>query len=216
MAVTNQIRIELPMESFMIFYFKMGGECGDLAVILQQILQVKGYQARTVQLMRQIGSAYDTHVVTEVWDKVQQKFIMLDPTFGLMIRGENGFLNAMEIRNGYLYKKYEMKQMYTGTDNGKFLKEYYVNYFPLYNNVLLVDNKELMGIKEQLARLPFFQYFLAMKYYVFDDSKDKSLTGTRQLYLLFYFYTPILIFSLFLLLFFSFLYNRFSRKQGDF
>ncbi len=83
----------------------MGGICGDLAMILQEILTVKGYRARTIQLIRQVGSSYDTHVVTEVYSPIQKKFVLLDPTFNLMFKSNNNYINANDLKDIVLYKK---------------------------------------------------------------------------------------------------------------
>ncbi|WP_152056780.1 hypothetical protein [Aliarcobacter butzleri] len=159
-------------------------------MILKEILEVKGYTARTIQLIRQIGSSHDTHVLTEVYDKKMQKFILLDPTFNLMFKSNNQYMNANEVKNIFLYKKESLSIEEIVQQKVAKYKEYYVDYFSLYNNVLVVKINNLVGYKRLLSKLPIFHNYLGGKYYV---EKDSSWYGVSILYKIFYFYIPLFL-----------------------
>jgi len=167
-----------------------GGICGDLAMILKEILEVKGYTARTIQLIRQLGSSYDTHVLTEVWDSQRNKFIVLDPTFHIMFQSNNQYINANEVKNIFLYKKETLNIEESVQQKVAKYKEYYVDYFSLYNNVLIVKANSQSGYKRLISKLPIFHNYLGRKYYV---EKDSSLYGVSKLYKIFYFYIPLFL-----------------------
>ncbi len=178
-----------------------GGTCGDLAMILHEILIVKGYNSRTIQLIRQVGSSFDTHIVIEVWGENLKKFILLDPTFNLMFKSDGNYISASELKSIVLYEK---KNLYI-VENIQLkvaqYKEYYVNYFSLYNNILIVKSNNLIGYKKILSKLPILHNYLGRKYYVKDND---SLKGILVLYNIFYFYIPIfLLINIFLLIFFK-------------
>ena len=167
-----------------------GGICGDLAMILKEILEVKGYTARTIQLIRQVGSSYDTHVLTEVWDSKRNKFIALDPTFDIMFQSNNQYINANEVKNIFLYKKETINIDESVQQKVAKYKEYYVNYFSLYNHVLIVKANSQSGYKRLISKLPIFNNYLGRKYYI---EKDSSLYGVSILYKIFYVYIPLFL-----------------------
>ncbi len=169
---------------------KNGGICGDLAIILKEVLIAKGYKARTVQLIRQFGTLEDTHVITEVYDIKLEKFIMLDPMFNLMIKFDNVYMNANELRDNYLYSNNQyIIQEFKGNQVAKY-KNYYVNYLSLFNNVLIVKSSELIDFKRNLMRIPIIQKYVNTKYYTL---KDKDTKLYIILYETFYFYIPIFL-----------------------
>lgn len=174
-----------------------GGICGDLAMILKEILEVKGYTARTIQLIRQVGSSHDTHVLTEVRDSKRNKFIVLDPTFHIMFQSNNQYINANEVKNIFLYKKEGLAIEESIQQKVAKYKEYYVDYFSLYNNVLIVKTNSLIGFKRLLSQLPIFHNYLGGKYYT---EYDNSINGVSILYKIFYFYIPLFLFMNLMLL----------------
>jgi hypothetical protein len=167
-----------------------GGICGDLAMILQEVLRVKGYTARTIQLIRQVGSSYDTHVATEVYSPIQKKFILLDPTFNLMFKSNDKYINANDLRDIVLYKKEKLNIFENIKTNVAKYQEYYVDYFSLYNNVLIVRANNLVGYKRLLSKLPILHNYLGGKYYV--ENSD-SVKGIGTLYNIFYIYVPLFL-----------------------
>ncbi|MBT5491144.1 hypothetical protein HOK00_02260 [bacterium] len=168
----------------------MGGICGDLAMILQEILTVKGYRARTIQLIRQVGSSYDTHVVTEVYSPIQKKFVLLDPTFNLMFKSNNNYINANDLKDIVLYKKGKLNIVENIKNKVAKYKEYYVDYFSLYNNVFIVKANNLLGYKRVVSKLPIIHNYLGGKYYV---QNSDSVNGISKIYKLFYIYIPLFL-----------------------
>ena len=186
-----------------------GGICGDLAMILQEILIVKGYIARTIQLIRQVGSSYDTHVVTEVYSPIQKKFILLDPTFNLMFKSSDNYINANELKDIVLYKKGKLNILENIKTKVAKYKEYYVDYFSLYNNVLIVRANNSVGYKRMFSKLPILHNYLGRKYYV---QNSDSMKGISKVYELFYIYIPIFFLLNILLLILLKINNRNKRE----
>jgi len=179
-------------------------------MILKEILIVKGYKARTIQLIRQFGTLYDTHVVTEVYDEKLEKFIMLDPMFNLMIKNNSIYMNANELRSSYLYANNRyIIQEFKGNKVAKY-NNYYVNYLSLFNNVLIVKSSELIGFKRNLMRIPIIQKYVNSKYYTL---KDKDIKVYAILYKLLYFYIPLfLLFNIVVITFIN-IRNRMKRRN---
>jgi hypothetical protein len=161
-------------------------------MILHEILIIKGYTSRTIQLIRQIGSTYDTHLVTEVYNSIQKKWILLDPTFNLMFKSNANYINANQLRDIILHKKGTLDILENTKVKVAKYKEYYVDYFSLYNNVLIVRTNNVLGYKRIFAKLPILHNYIGRKYYVHNNNSGK---GIGKLYKIFYFYI-----SLFLLL----------------
>lgn len=74
--------------------------CVEYGIVLNDILNSFGYTARTVGLKSpevDYGGAGMGHVGTEVWSNNLDKWIFLDPQFGIYARKENLPLNIYEI-----------------------------------------------------------------------------------------------------------------------
>ncbi len=191
---------------------KRGGLCGDLAIILKGILIAKGYKARTIQLLRQIASYSYTHVVTEVWSESLHKFILLDPTFNLMIKSNNKYINANELINIVLYKKSQLDILENPRKNVAKYKEYYADYFAFYNNVLIVTANKFSGYKRIFSKLPILNSYLGGKYYVQDNDGVK---GVARLYKIFYLYIPTFLLINILLLIFLKIKNTLNLNNSQ-
>ena len=79
--------------------------CVEYGVVLNDILNSFGYVARTVGLKHKdvdYGGAGMGHVATEVWSNKLNKWIFLDPQFGIYAQKDNVPLNIFEI---YQFKK---------------------------------------------------------------------------------------------------------------
>jgi len=181
-----------------------GGICGDMAMILKEVLEVKGYKARTIQLVRQLGSSYDTHVVTEVFDEKLKKYILLDPTFNLMFKSSDKYINANEVRQKHLYKKNSFEIIQLDSSSVAKYREYYVDYMSLYNNVLIVKSNNFEGIKRLASKLPLLHNYFGRKYFIADNQDSK---GIFAIYNLFYVYLPLLLLA-------GFIYIIFVIKKG--
>ncbi len=182
-----------------------GGICGDLAMILKEVLEAKGYKARTIQLLRQVGSSFDSHMVTEVWDEKQNKFILLDPTFNFMMAINNKYINAYELKKALLYNKKQVRILENKQEKASNYQKYYVNYFSLYNNVLIVRANHFTGYKRIFTRFPILHNYWGGKYFICNT----SLGGISKLYKVFYFYIPLFfIMNLFVIIFVKFRYRR--------
>jgi hypothetical protein len=74
--------------------------CVEYGIVLNDILNSFGYVARTVGLKHKdadYGGAGMGHVATEVWSNKLNKWIFLDPQFGIYAKKDNVLLNIFEI-----------------------------------------------------------------------------------------------------------------------
>jgi len=74
--------------------------CVEYGVVLNDILNSFGYVSRTVALKHKdadYGGAGMGHVATEVWSNKLNKWIFLDPQFGIYAQKENVPLNIFEL-----------------------------------------------------------------------------------------------------------------------
>jgi hypothetical protein len=77
-----------------------GINCVCLAKVLAECLLAIGLQAKQVFLMPCSPYDGDNHVVTQVYIKEMNKWIMLDPTFNAYLTNEKGeYLSLLELRN---------------------------------------------------------------------------------------------------------------------
>jgi len=77
-----------------------GVNCAALSTILTECLLAIGLSARTVLLMPCSPYDGDNHVVTQVYCKEWQKWVMLDPTLNTYMSNENrDVLSVIELRN---------------------------------------------------------------------------------------------------------------------
>lgn len=74
--------------------------CVEYGIVLNDVLNSFGYPARTIGLKHidtDYGGAGMGHVATEVWSNNLNKWIFLDPQFGIYAKNDNTPLNILEI-----------------------------------------------------------------------------------------------------------------------
>jgi len=79
-----------------------GINCLNKSKILEECCLALGIYARRVRIMPYSPYDFDNHVVTEIYDRKYQKWIMLDPTTDGFFVDENGTpLSLLELRNKF-------------------------------------------------------------------------------------------------------------------
>lgn len=106
-----------------------GINCLNKAKILEECCLAVGIYGRRVRIMPYSPYDFDNHVVTEIYDRQLEKWIMLDPTTDGFFVDENGLpLSLLEIRDKFA--RAEFVTFVRSTDSLKDLnklKEKYVN-----------------------------------------------------------------------------------------
>jgi len=83
-----------------------GINCRSLSIVLTECYLSIGIKARTIYLMPLSPYDRDNHVVCEAWSNEYNKWIMVDPTYGLYLVDEKKTpLNVMEIRERLAFQK---------------------------------------------------------------------------------------------------------------
>lgn len=78
---------------------KGGIECRGLSIILSEVLRACGIPAKPVMCIPYTDPCEDCHVVVHAWSSTLGRWVMLDPTYRLMLRDLDGnYLGIPEIR----------------------------------------------------------------------------------------------------------------------
>lgn len=179
-----------------------GALCADMAILYENVLSALGLPSRKVWLYRDFFERYDIHVTVEVL--LQNKWVIMDPTFGVSFMNSVGELLSAQELKGYFLTGHtqEVKPVSWGSvAYPARLENYYLNYWPLYNNVFISERKTNF-----FSRIPPFCFWLGTKFYyqTLPFESDSPIDFMRQLYfgfallipILLGFYTMMIIFSL--------------------
>lgn len=117
-----------------------GAICSNLAIVLQHALATQHIPSRKIWLMRNLMDTRDVHVSVEVL--LNGKWVILDPTFNLSFTNEKGdLLSAQEVHNALMKGEANSIRVkeYGREKYPLQLKEYYIHFLPLFNNVFVVE-----------------------------------------------------------------------------
>jgi len=79
-----------------------GINCRGLAILLAEVLRLYGIEAKHVTVMPPEDN-HPVHVVTHAWSRDLQQWIMLDPTFRIILQDEDGnFMNLFTLRRAFV------------------------------------------------------------------------------------------------------------------
>jgi hypothetical protein len=150
--------------------------CGGLASVYYNALNGQGYKARMVKLLRQSVHTLDVHQTVEVWQDGAWK--ISDPTFNVEFWKNENRIGAEEIQKSVIsgdYKDVEFRFMGEVRYPAR-LNEYYLNWQPLFNNVLIMGRSVYsaqMRFGAFLAKVPPFRYWFGPLYFYQMDSVDQ-------------------------------------------
>ncbi len=108
--------------------------CVEYGIVLNDILNSFGYPARTVGLKHidvDYGGAGMGHVATEVWSSSLQKWIFLDPQFGIYAKKGNEILNIYDIyklKSENKFTEITFVEVDKNKNDNKYGKEFLSNY----------------------------------------------------------------------------------------
>lgn len=131
-----------------------GINCACLSNALTECYLSVGIKARSVFLMPCSPYDGDNHVVCEAWSDELQKWIMVDPTYGLYLMDEDGTpLNVVEIRERLAFQK-ELRFCEGYNYNGvcsdkKEIIEYYAKDF-FYFQIYKIQGYDIENIKNNM------------------------------------------------------------------
>lgn len=169
--------------------------CATQAKLYQNVLAAVGLPSRRIQLIRNIFDNIDTHVVVEV--PIENKWILIDPTFGVTFTDSSGEPLAAQEINAYLLngRYHEVKTVFYGANDYPVRWERYpINFLPLFNNVFVIDSYKQTWVES----LPGFGIWCGPKmfYEKLPTGSDIHLKFVQELYFIFIVFIPSLIFLL--------------------
>lgn len=90
--------------SLMAYFSETGGlNCRSLSLLLSQLMQAYGIPARPITCLPAEAISADCHVVVEAYSTSLNKWVMLDPTYHLMLKDASGtYINVLELRHSLL------------------------------------------------------------------------------------------------------------------
>lgn len=135
--------------------------CSQMAVLFQAALRSRGHMAREVRLARSLLSEQDTHVTVEVL--VDGRWVIYDPTFHVTFQQDGRLLGSAEIHQAILEgQDSDIRPVFHGpVAYPARLDSYYMDWRPLFNNVLLFSK----GEDDTLSRIPPFRYWLGPRWH---------------------------------------------------
>ena len=169
--------------------------CGGLASVYFNALKGQGYKARMVKLLRQSVHTLDVHQTVEVWKDGAWK--VSDPTFNVEFWKNESRVGAEEIQKSVIsggYQDVEFRFMGDVRYPAR-LNNYYLNWQPLFNNVLIIGRSVYsaqMRFGVFLAKFPPFRYWYGPVYYYQIDSVDQHALN-KAVYLIAMVVLPLLL-----------------------
>ena len=103
--------------------------CSDLSKIASNILKFFNINSRVIACytLEPWGGQDDGHTLLEVQNK-DKKWFLYDPSFGVCLKGKNGYLNALEFNN-YIQKKKKFSLIkLPGSPNTKIYRHSHYDY----------------------------------------------------------------------------------------
>jgi len=176
-----------------------GLSCGPMSAVYTNALHALGFKVRPIQLIRSLFNNADTHVTTEVL--LDGRWVIFDPTFNVSYEKNGRLIGAKEIKRALLDgTSAQIKPVFYGkVAYPARLQTYYVNWLPLYNNVLVSDQ----GTPGRLSKLPPMRYWIGPRtHYLSISNVEQGLGGVefiKQAYFIFVVALPIAWFVLVLL-----------------
>jgi len=135
--------------------------CEGMAKFYHGVLLAHGFEARIVGLKRNLLDIYDTHTTVEVL--VDGKWVIFDPTFNVSYQRNGKLLSAQEIKQSFYEGSFAVitPRFYGEVRYPARLENYYMNWLPLFNNVLIWN----APAPYRWAKLPPFRYWWSSRYY---------------------------------------------------
>ena len=109
-----------------------GGNCRLLAILLAELLRLYGIEAKHITAYPPEEN-HPVHVVTHAFSRELNQWIMLDPTFGLYLRDDNGnFMNLYTLRRAFAEDTPFFANANAGHNRGHFSMREYKNFMADY------------------------------------------------------------------------------------
>ena len=109
---------------------QMGGvECRGLSIILAELCRDYGIAAKSVKCAPAMADAEYCHVVVHAYSRELGKWVMMDPTYHLMLRSEEGtYLSIPEVRACLVNGETMVANDEAGRNGRPFYMDYYRGY----------------------------------------------------------------------------------------
>ena len=156
--------------------------CVEYGVVLNDILNSFGYVARTVGLKHidvDYGGAGMGHVATEVWSNKLNKWIFLDPQFGVYAQKDDVLLNIYEI---YQFKKGGdfNKINFVNIENGKYDPAYGDEFLTRYLAYIEISQNNKGRRYALVLKMEGNREYLAFQ--AFPSSNDTFTSNVEDVY----------------------------------
>lgn len=115
----------------------MGLDCGGMALIFDAALHAVGIRSRIVRLHRCPFSASDQHTTVEA--RIEDRWIILDPTFHISFSFEDRLLGAADVQNRVMQGDGVFPIFHGEVAYPARLGEYYLPWSVLFNSVSIHD-----------------------------------------------------------------------------
>lgn len=167
-----------------------GALCGDMADLYRHTLAVAGIPSRKIWLYRDLFSL-DTHATVEVF--LNGKWVLMSPTFGVYFtNAKNQILSVQELKAiCFQGKEAGIRPIFINRRSYPAqMKNYYINYILLYNNVFVVEKPGFFA-----RQIPPFCYWFGTKLYYerLPNESDAQIRFLQQLYFMLAVVVPVLI-----------------------
>jgi hypothetical protein len=163
-----------------------GMVCGGLASVYFNALKGHGYKARMVKLLRQSVHTLDVHQTVEIWKDGGWK--ISDPTFNVEFWKDEKRIGVEEVQKSVFSGNYrDVDYRFMGDVRYPArLSDYYLNWQPLFNNVLIMGRSVYsaqMRFGVFLAKFPPFRYWFGPVYFYQIDSVDQHALNKATYFL---------------------------------
>lgn len=112
------------------YYKQKGGiECSGLSIILSELLRAYGVPAKTIKCTPVTDDGEFCHVVVHAYSRELKQWIMLDPTYRLVLKDAGGkYVNLQTLRESLISGK-KLVPNETAGHNGR---PFYMDYYRMY------------------------------------------------------------------------------------
>jgi len=190
-----------------------GGEgvaCGGMAELYHYNLYEHGIKARIIQLQRDVGNKYDSHVTVEVY--LNNRWVIFDPTFNVSYEKDGVLIGAQEIHQSLIDGTFNRIRpiFYGEVAYPARLDKYYMHWLSLYDNIFVPVNAK----SAWLGKFPPFRYWYGPLCYYPEDgrSHDYHLQLHNKTYFIVVVVLPTALIGL-ILLFATLLIIEYHRKN---
>lgn len=133
--------------SLMAYYEETGGlNCRSLSLLLAQLLRAYGIPARIITCIPSTPLFQDCHVIVEAYSSRLNKWVMLDPTYNLILQNEADiYINVLELRTAILNNTPLTANINAAYNEGSFYLNDYLKYMAKNTALFIAPSHNAYG-----------------------------------------------------------------------